>query len=321
MNRFGMLVLAVLLALLSSAAIAQEFPAKPIRIIVPWPAGGIIDLVARIVAKELSASLGQPVVTENRPGAGGMIGAEVAANAAPDGYSLMVTSSALGYYQNLYRSLPFDPVEGFVPIAPLANASHLLIVHESVRVKTTRDLIALAKANPGKLTYGFTGAASPSNLAGELFKSIAGVDILGVPYKGSPEVLADLLAGRISMYFSTIALTLPQVKSGRIRMIAIGSRERSQLLPDLPTVSESGAPGFESSLWIGAFAPAKTSNQIVEKLNAAIANALKTKTAADLYASNGLDSMTGSPREFGKFFKEDAIKWGKIIKAAGIQLN
>lgn len=321
MKRFGTLVSAVLFTLLSTAVLAQDFPAKPIRIIVPWPPAGIVDVVARILARELSASIGQPVVVENRAGAGGIIGAALVASAAPDGYTLMVTSSALGYYQNLYRNLSFDPVGGFVPIAPLAKAPHLLIVHESVPVKTVGDLIALAKANPGTLTYASAGPASPSNLAGELFKNMAGIEILHVPYKGAEGALTDLLAGRVSMYFSTVAATLPHMKNERIKVVAIGSRERSQLLPDVPTMSESGVPGFESTLWIGAFGPAMTSNRIVEKLNAGMANALSTKAASALYVTNGLEPVTSSPVEFGKFFKEDSIKWGKIIKAAGIKLN
>lgn len=320
MNRAAT-VLSTFFACLCFTASAQEYPAKPVKMIVPWPPGGVVDVVGRIVAKELSIGLGQPVIVENKAGAGGMIGVELASKAEPDGYTILVTSSSLAYYSSLYRKLPFDPVEGLAPIAPLARAPHLLVAAWSAPFKSVAEIVAQAKASPGNLTYASAGPGSPSHLAGELFKKMSGSDILHVPYKGAEGALVDVLGGRVQMFFSTIAATLPHMKSDKIRIVAIGSAERSPLLPDVRTISESGVPGFESTLWIGAFAPAGTPGRIIERLNVEMAKTLKTKAATDAYAMNGLDPATSSPREFGDFFRKDVVKWGAIIKAANLQAD
>lgn len=321
MKKFARFLSSALIVFLSSTAFAQDYPNQPIHIIVGWAAGGVIDIVARAVGKELSASFGQPVIIENRPGAGGTIGAETVARANPDGYTLMINGSGQSYYPSLYSKLPFDPVNDFTLIAPLAKAAHLLVVNQSLGPKTVQELVNYAKANPGKLSYASSGPGSPSNLAGEMFKALTRTDIVQIPYKGASPAMMDVLAGRVSMSFAIIPVALGHAKSGKIRILAIGSLERSPLLPDMPTLNETSVPGFNSTMWIGAFAPAKTPAAIVDKLNVELSKIVKTKTIIDFYRVNGMEPLTSSPQEFSKFFREDVIKWGKIIKDAGIKLD
>lgn len=320
MNRVAT-IFPTFLACLCFTAYAQEYPSKPVKMIIPWPPGGVVDVVGRIVAKELSTSLGQPVVVENKAGAGGMIGVEIASKAEADGHTILVTSNSLAYYPGLYRKLSFDPVKDLSPIAPLARAPHLLVAAQSAPFKSVAEIVAQAKASPGNLTYASAGPGSPSHLAGELFKKMSGGDILHVPYKGAEGALVDVLGGRVQMFFSTIAATLPHMKSDRLRIVAIGSAERAALLPHARTISESGVPGFESMLWIGAFAPAATPGRIIERLNVEMAKALKTKAASDAYAMNGLDPAAGSPKDFGDLFRKDIVKWSEIIRASNLRVD
>jgi tripartite-type tricarboxylate transporter receptor subunit TctC len=311
----------IYIVLLSTIGYGQDYPVKPIRLVVPWAAGGIVDIVARAVGKELSVNLAQPVIVDNRPGAGGTIGADSVAKSNPDGYTLLAISSAFAYYPSFYPNLPFSPVKDFTPIGPLAEAPQLLIVNRSVPAKNVSELIDYAKANPEKLTFASAGSGSPAHLAGELFKNMTGISVLHVPYNGAAPALMDVLGGRVSMFFAPITVAQPQLKSERIRVIATGGLRRSTLLPEVPTVSESGVPGYEAVQWIALFAPARTPKPIIEKLHVEITRIGKTKAIKDSYESKGLEPLIANPEDFAAFFQKDINKWEKVIKAAGIVLQ
>src|SRR5512140_1202101 len=266
----------LLLALLAPTlgAQAQSYPSKPIRLVCPFPPGGAVDIASRAVAHELTQILGQPVTVDNRPGAGGNIGAEITAKSAPDGYTLLMTTSGImGINPALYSKLPFDPIKDFAPISMLVSLNNVLVLHPSVPAKSVQEVIALAKAQPGKLTYASSGNGTSIHLSGELFKTMTGVDMLHIPYKGSAPAVTDLLGGQVNMMFDNIPSSLPHIKAGKLRALAVTGAKRSQLLPDLPTIAEAGVPGYESYVWFGVVAPAGTPSSIVQRLNAAIAKA------------------------------------------------
>jgi tripartite-type tricarboxylate transporter receptor subunit TctC len=307
-------------AFLSSAAVhADEYPNGPISMIVPFAPGGSSDTVARIVGNALGKELGQPVIILNRSGAGGNIGFEMAARALPDGYTLLMASSPLAVNVSLYRSLGYDPIKDFSPISLVAMQPNLLVVNPELPVKTLAELIAYAKANPGKLNFGSSGIGTSQHLAGELFKRSAGVDIVHVPYRG--DAMVDLVAGRLQMMFETLPVSLAYAQSGRLRPIAITVDQRSKMLPDVPTVSEAGLPGFVSRGWLGVAAPAKTPKPIIDKLNAAIRKALATPSVADRLTELGLQVKATSPDEFATFIGQEINDYRKIITSAKITLD
>ena len=314
--------LAVAAASIPAAALAQasSYPNKPIRIIVPFAVGGIADTFARVIGVQLTEAWGQPVVVENRTGAGGNIGAELVAKAAPDGYTLVmgnIGSHAVNV--SLFKSIPFDPIKDFVPIAHVLDADGLLVVNPSVKANSVREIIEMARAQPGKLSYASGGLGTTSHLAGELFKSTAKVDIVHIPYKGNSPAIADLLSGQTNLSFATMPTVLPHVKAGKLRALASIGPERTAALPDVPTVSESGLPGFTVSNWIGLFAPAGTPSEIIAKLNAEVQKIMRSPDVGKRLESEGARFIPMTQAQFAAFQKEELAKWAKIIKDANIK--
>jgi tripartite-type tricarboxylate transporter receptor subunit TctC len=307
-------------ACLPSAAVhAADYPTGPISMIVPFSPGGSSDTVARIIGNEVSKELGQPIIILNRSGAGGNIGFEMAARALPDGYTLLMASSPLAVNVSLYHNLGYDPIKDFAPISLVAMQPNLLVVNPELPVKTLAELIAYAKANPGKLNFGSSGIGTSQHLAGELFKRGAGVDMVHVPYRG--DAMVDLMAGRLQMMFETLPVSLAYVQSGRLRAIAITVDERSKMLPNVPTVSEAGLPGFVSRGWLGVAAPANTPKPIIDRLNAAIRKALETPSVADRLTELGLQIKATSPGEFATFIDQEINDYRNIITSAKITLD
>ncbi len=317
----GTLLPAALLALVPvPAALAQDYPSKPVKVIVPWPPGGLVDLPARIVGEKMQAAFGQPFVVENKPGAGGVIGAEQVAKAAPDGYTIALTTSALNMNAALRKNLPFDVTRDFEPIAVVAFAPSILVVHPSLGVKSVQELIALAKSRPGKLSYASAGPGTPAHLSAELLKSMLGLDIVHVPYKGAPPAMADQIAGRIDFHFANAAVALPQVKAGKVRALAVTSRQRFAPLPEVPTMIEAGVPNFEADQWIGYLAPRGASRAVIERLGAEINKALAMDDIKATLARSGMTAAApGTPAEFAAYLKQDLAKWAGVVKAANIQ--
>ena len=301
-----------------AAAQNLPYPNKSIKIVVPFAVGGIADTFSRVIGQKLTDTWGQPVVIENKTGAGGNIGSDFVAKAPPDGYTLLVsnigTHAVNGF---LFKSMPFDPVKDFVPVAHVLDAEGLLVVHPDVKATTVAELIALARADPGKLTYGSGGMGTTSHLAGELFKSTAKVDVVHVPYKGNSPAITDLLGGQTTMIFATMPTVLPQAKAGKLRAIAVIGSSRSALLPDVPTVGET-LPGFDVSNWIGMFAPAGTPHEIVAKLNAEIQKIMRSPEVVKRMETEGAKFIPTTPESFAAFQKAEIAKWGKAIRDAGI---
>ena len=302
--------------------LAQAYPAKPIRVLVGFPAGGTSDILARVVAQKLTEAWGQQVVIDNRPGAGGNIATELAAKAVADGYTLLVSpGSTLTSNPAVYSKVPFDPVKDFAPVTIIAGVPNALVVHPSLPVKNVKELIALAKSRPGQLAYASTGAGQSTHLSAELFKLMAGVNLIHVPYKGSAPALTDIVAGQVSVMFDNMPSCLPFIKSGRLRPLAVTSARRSAALPALPTVAEAGLPGFEVTVWFAVLAPAATPREIVNRLNAEIVSALKTPDMRERLAQQGAEPMGNTPEEFAAVIKRDLAKWAKVVRDAGIKLD
>jgi tripartite-type tricarboxylate transporter receptor subunit TctC len=320
MTRRFLLTAAFGLALAASAQ-AQEYPTKPIRIIVPYPAGGSADLLPRIFAEKLNAKWGQPVLVENRPGAGGNVGAEFAYKAEPDGYTLFATAPGpLVVNQNLFRKLAFDPAQ-FVPVSVMAAIPNVFLVNPNVPAKNVDELIAYAKANPGKLNYGSQGNGTTSHLTAELFKSTAGgLNITHVPYKGSAPAMAALLGGEIDLMFDNLGVTLQHVRSGKLRALAVGSEKRVASLPDVRTMSEI-LSGFSSVAWFGIVAPPKTPATIAEKLSAAVAEAIRQPDVAKRLAAMSAEPIGGTPAEMAAFMKRDGERWKGVIESAQVKVD
>jgi tripartite-type tricarboxylate transporter receptor subunit TctC len=314
-------VAALALALLCSAASAQTYPVRPIRVIVSVPAGGTPDVTARLIAPALSGILGQQLVIDNRGGAGGMIGAELAANAAPDGYTLFVSSPGALTILPHMRKVPFDTVRDFAPISLISIGPFLMMSHPSVPVKTVQDVITLAKAQPGKLNYASAGNGAPNHLAMELFKSVTGVNITHVPYKGAPQAVTDLLAGHMQLGFNSIAPTLGHIRAGRLRGIGLASAKRSVQLPDVPTISEAGVPGFEAANWFGMFAPAKTPKALVTRINAAVVKVVHSPEIRSQFEALGADPVGSSIEEFTTYIRREYERYGKVVKVSGAKLD
>ena len=308
------------LLLFTSIAAAQTYPAKPVRLIAPFPAGGSSDLVARIVAQKLTEATSQQFLVDNRPGAGGTLGTELGARAVPDGYTLVIGNiSGLAVNPHLVKKLPYDPLRDFSSISLLAVGTTALVVHPSLPVRSVKALIALAKARPGALNYGSGGTGTPSHLVGELFKSMAHVDIIHVPYKGTGQSINDLLAGQIQLVFASMPVALPHVKTGRLRALAVSSEKRSPLAPEYPTVAESGIPGFAFDSWWGLNGPAQMRADAIAKLNALSLNLLKQSDTRERFAALGLEPMSSSPQQYTEFVKSELEKIGRVVKAIGLQ--
>jgi tripartite-type tricarboxylate transporter receptor subunit TctC len=311
---------AALLMVAAAGASAQEWPSKPIRIVVPVATGGIADYYARLVARRLTETYGQPVVVDNRAGGGGNIGAEAVAKAAPDGYTfLMGFIGPNAVNQFLFKNMPYDTLKDFAPVAMVSEAEGLLAVHPGVPINSVADLLAQARAQPGKLTYASGGVGTSSHLAGELFKSMAKVDIVHVPYKGNAPAVADLIGGQVQMAFATLTTVVPHVRAGKLRGIAVIGSQRSAAVPDLPTVAEAGVPGFEVNNWIGLFAPAGTPNEIVRRLNAEVMKIMQAPEVASRMVQQGERFTPNSPEDFGRFVRAEISRWEKVIKDAGLK--
>ena len=303
-------------------AAAQAYPAKPVTIVVPFAPGGTTDILARIVGQGLGAELGQPFVVDNRAGAGGNIGASLAAKAPADGYTLfMGTVGTHAINQALYKKMPFDPVKDFAPLSRVATVPNLLVAHPSQPYKTVKELIAYAKANPGKVTYGSPGSGASPHVSGDLFKSMTGTDLLHVPYKGSAPAMTDLLGGQISIMFDNMPSAIQHVRSGKLRPIAVTTAKRSPELPDVPTIAEAGVPGYEAMSWFGMFAPAATPQPLLDKLNAALVKVLNQPDVKKKIAEQGGDVVAETPAQFAAFIKSETAKWGKVVKDSGATVD
>jgi tripartite-type tricarboxylate transporter receptor subunit TctC len=315
-------LLAALSLAVSQAAFGQAWPSKPIRIICPFPPGGGVDITARAIGLELSKSLGQPVTVENKPGAGGNIGAAETARSNPDGYTLFITLNSLHSINPLlYAKLPFDAMKDFAFITPLVSFSNVLIVNPAASAKTVQELIAQAKAQPGKLTFASSGNGTNVHLVGELFKSMAGVDIVHVPYKGSAPALTDMLSGNVTMMFETIPFAISQIKAGKLRGLAVTSAKRQPLMPETPTLAESGLPGFDTVAWYGLIAPAATPRDVVMKLNAEAIKGANSKDFRERMEPLGFEVVTGSPERMVEMLRADAARWAPVIKATGVKID
>ena len=311
----------IALALSAMQAPAATFPTKPVRMIVPYAAGGGADIVGRLVAQRLGDGWGQTVMIDNRPGAGGNIGTEIVARAPADGYTLLVVGPNHTVNISLYSKIGYDPVKDFAPISVVTSAPYLLLVNPSVGVNTVADLTALAKARPGKVLYASAGNGTAGHLGMELIKTMAGIDIVHIPYKGSPPALTDLIAGQVSAAFDNVLSAAPHVKAGRLRAIAVSTAKRSTAVPEVPTVAESGLPGFEVAVWQGVLAPAGTPKPVVDALHAGIVAALARADMKERMAANGADIIGNSPAEFAAFIKTDIVKWAKVVKSSGARVD
>src|SRR3954468_1740923 len=299
------------------AVLAQPYPSKPVRIIVPFAAGGPADIYARAVAEKLQAALGQPFVIEDRPGAGSILGTEAVHQSAADGYTLLMMSNTHTVNESLVPDKPFQLMRDFVPVAPVNYSDLVMVVHPSVPAKNLAEFIALAKAKPGQLNYASSGTGTPYHMAGELFKHMAGVNIVHVPYKGSSNARTDLLGGQVQMMFDAITTMAPHVQAGKARPLGTTGKVRSDVLPNVPTISEAGVPGYDAVIWLGFMAPAGTPKPIVEKLNAEIRRIVNTPEIKSEWAKQGAVSMSMSTAEFDRFLREDIDKWARIVKISG----
>ena len=301
---------------------AQNYPHKAIRFIMPYPAGGSIDTTGRIVAQQLAENFGQQVVIDNRTGAGGTVGTEIGARAAPDGYTLVMGGTGtLALSPNLQRNLPYDPVRDFAPVTLLVIVPYVLVVPAALRVNSVRELIALAKSRPDQINYGSGGNGSAPHLAAELFKTMAGVRLVHVPYKGSTPAINDVIAGQVQLTFTGIPSVLAHIKSGRLRPIGVTSAARATALPDVPAIRESGVPGYEVTPWFGVLVPARTPPALVTRLNGEIVKVLRSQAIRERFAAEGVEPVGNTPAQFASYIKLERVKWGKVIKDAGIRVD
>jgi tripartite-type tricarboxylate transporter receptor subunit TctC len=309
------------LIFLSAAVIAQTYPTKPVRVVIPWPPGGSNDVVGRIVMQRVAESTGQQFVVDNRAGAAGSIGADVVAKAPPDGYTIMVHSTSHVGNAHLYKKLPYDTLKDFMGVALLAAQPGALTVHPSLPVKNVREFIALAKKSPGTINYSSSGNGSAPHLSMALLVAMTGIKLVHVPYKGGAPQVTALVSGETQASLATVSTVLVHIQSGRLRALGVSSAKRSGVLPDVPTIAESGVPGYEMSPWIGVFTPAGTSKDIVNRLNAEINKALKTPEVSQLLASQALDALGSTPEEFDARIRADYDKYAKLIKLTGAQVD
>ncbi len=306
--------------LLATAVAADTYPSKPIRIIVPFTPGGSNDLVGRVLAQKFNEAWGQPVIIDNRPGAGSTIGIDLVVRAAPDGYTLLTTSGGIAINVSLY-DLPFNPIKDLAPVILLAQMPYLLTVHPSLPVKTARDLVDLAKAQPGKLTFASSGAGTSAHLAMEMFRTMSRIDLLHVPYKGGNPAVTAVIGGEVQGVFNVITGTLSYARSGKLRALGVSSVKRADVAPDLPTIAESGVPGYEAIAWYNVFAPARTPRAVVVKLNDEINRMLQTQDVRDRFRSLGVAPLGGTPEALGKYLAFEVTRWAKLIKETGVKLQ
>jgi len=321
MRIVGRLAAALVISVVTQTVFAQPYPSKPVRIVVNFPAGGVADLYGRIIAAKVQEAWGQPVVVENRTGAGGNIGADAVAKSAPDGYTLNM--SAIGPHAinvSLFSKMPYDPVKDFAAVALVLEAEGLLVLHPSVPARSVAELIAHARANPGKLTFASAGMGTASHLAGELFKSMAKVDMTHVPYKGNVPAITDLLAGQTSLLFATMPTVLPHAKAGKLRALATIGSVRSMAAPELPTIGES-LPGFEVNNWIGLFAPAGTPPEIVRRWNGEVMRIMQAPDIQARLPAEGARFSPNTPEQFAAFVKSEIAKWAPVVKASGARVD
>ena len=314
--------IALAAATLSLGAAAQAYPTKPITIVVPFSAGGTTDILARLVGQYLTTELGQPVVVDNKAGAGGNIGGALAAKAPADGYTLfMGTVGTHAINAALYKKMPFDPIKDFAPLSRVANVPNLLVAHPSQPFKTVPEMIAYAKANPGKINFGSPGNGASPHLSGELFKSMAKVELTHIPYKGSAPAVSDLLGNQIAIMFDNMPSVIPHVRSGKLRAIAITTAKRSPELPDVPTIAEAGVPGYEAVSWFGLFAPAATPKPVLDKLSTALSKVLANPEVQKKISAQGGETVNETPAQFAAFIRSETTKWGKVVKESGATVD
>lgn len=312
--------LALALAACPSFAGAASYPTKPVRLIVPFPPGGSNDIVGRMVGAELTKKLGQQVVIDNRAGAGGIIGSEIASKAAPDGYTLLIISVAYAYNPSIFKSrLRFDPAKSFTPVAILGTGPNALTVNPKVPAKSVKELVALAKARPGALNYASAGIGSFQHLGTEMFRIMAGINIVNVPFKGGGPAMADVIAGNTQMCMGSLLQLIPHIQSGRLRPLGVGSKTRTSALPDVPTIAEAGVPGYEANNWWGIMAPAGTPSSVVKRLHTDVAAVLAMPTMQKRFESQGATTVNMTSSQFGQFIRAETAKWSKVVREAGIK--
>ncbi|MGD0851550.1 Bug family tripartite tricarboxylate transporter substrate binding protein [Bradyrhizobium sp.] len=311
------LATALLAGPLTGPSLAQDYPTRPIRIIVPFGAGGPADVAARLIGNILQESLGQPMVIENRPGAGGVIGTLEAARSAPDGYTLLMMSNTQTANESLVPQRKYQLMRDLVPIAPVNFADLVIVVHPSVPAMTLKEFIALAKSQPGRLNYASSGQGTPYHMAGELFKTVAGVDLVHVPYRNSGEARSGIIGGQVQMMIDAVTAMAPNVNQGQVRALAITGSARSSVLPGVPTVAEAGVPGYEATIWLGLMAPTGTPKPIIDKLNIAVNAAIRRPEIVKLWAEQGASPMSMTPEEFDKYLRSDIVKWAEVVKQFG----
>jgi tripartite-type tricarboxylate transporter receptor subunit TctC len=314
------MALAVSLVWIGSAA-AQEYPARPVRVIVPQSPGGSTDLVARAVAQRMTESLGQNVIVDNRPGAGSINGTDLVAKAAPDGHTVLVVAASFTINPAVRKKFPFDPVRDFTPVTQLVTLPHILVLHPSVPATSVKEFIALAKSQPGVLNYGISGIATSTHMAGELFMHMAGIKMVGIPYKGGAPGMTALLGGQIQLYFATISTAIPHIRGGKLRALGVTTAKRSVAAPEYPTIAEAGVPGYEHASWVGMLAPAGLPQKVLTRLNGESAKAVQSQDIKALLLRDGLEAVGNSPQEFGQIIKIEIAKWNKVARIANIQAN
>jgi tripartite-type tricarboxylate transporter receptor subunit TctC len=300
---------------------AQAWPTKSVRMIIPFPAGGSADTLARLLGQKLTERLGQPFVADNKPGAGGNIGTDLAAKSAPDGYTFLMGVSSIAIAPSLYANLSWDPVKDFSPVALIASTPNILVVHPDVPAKNVQELIALAKTKPGQLNYASGGNGATNHLAGELFKRMTATDIVHIPYRGNPLAVIDVLNGQVAMMFDFMITSLPHVKAGKLRPLAVTGYQRSPQVPDLPTVAEAGVPGYEASTWFAVMAPTGTSADVVRKLNAEINAVLKLPDVLERLSTLGAQPLGGTSEDVSKLLRTDLTKWSEVVRGANIKIE
>src|SRR5262245_21742830 len=319
--RWRMICAALLLGFSQQAALAQ-YPTKPVHIVVPYPPGGAVDAFARVLSPQLAGVWGQQVIVDNRPGASTMIGAEQVAKSAPDGYTLLLTAElTFVTVPHLYEKIPYDPLKDFVPVTALVSATQALVANPSLPAKTVKDIVALAKAKPGELSYGSFGIGSTGHLNMEVLQAMTGVRFNHIPYNGAGPAMNDVVGAHISFMFAALSIVKSNVEAGKLRMIGVGSDRRSREYPDVPTISESGVPGFEAKSWFGLVAPAGTPPDVIRKINQDVTKVISEPVFADKYlVAQGLESIVGSPEQFATLMRAETVKWGKVVKDAEIKI-
>ena len=316
------LIALVLCSIFASAAGAQEaYPSRPVRFILPFPPGGGTDILGRLIAERLSANLGQPVVTENRGGAGGNVGAEAAAHSAPDGYTIVLVAPSLAISPSLYSKLNYDPVRDFAPVSLVATVPNVMITNPSVEANTLQEFIALARSSPGQMNFGSGGSGTSNHLAGELFNIVTGAKLVHVPYKGVNLAMQDVLSGRVQLVFIGIPAALPHIKTGRLRALAVVAPQRSPALPEVPTSAEAGLKDFEVTTWYGVLAPAGTPRPIVTRLNSELGKIMHTPDMKERLAGLATDPHTSTPEEFAAYLKQEIAKWGDVVRKANLKAD